>query len=139
MSGPSRDGACRTEAIGRVTEAALCMGRGAQKRGERCPRSQTLCRSVGVGTVFIFGVQRDGIDTGDHTFTAALFSWSPRHLISISFLSSPAWGLTLYIRWKALSRKIFDSGFSFVINEGMVVNSVICRPGELECLIAVPN
>lgn len=67
--------------------------------------SQTLC---GRGEDrFHFGVQRDGIDRGVLHITAALFSWCPRHLISISFLSSPARGLTLYIRWKASLRMIF--------------------------------
>lgn len=48
---------------------------------------------------------------GRSHITAALFSWYPRHLISISFLSSPARGLTLYIRWKAWSRMIFEWSF----------------------------
>lgn len=55
------------------------------------------------------------------------------------FPQLPARGLTLYIRWKASSRKTFDSGFSFVINEGMVVNSVVCGRGEFKCLSAMPN
>lgn len=65
---------------------------------------------------FSFGVKRDGIDTGDHTSRRRYYSRSARHLISISFLSSLARGLTLYIRWKASSRKIYD-WVPFVINK----------------------
>lgn len=68
-------------------------------------------------TRFLFWALEGWHRHGRSYITAALFSWYARHLISISFLSSPARGLTLYIGWKASLRKIFDWGFSFVMNE----------------------
>lgn len=65
---------------------------------------------VGRGIVFFWALEGWHRHGRSH-ITAALFSWYPRHLISISFLSSPAGGLTLYIGWKASLRKIFDRGF----------------------------
>lgn len=52
---------------------------------------------------------------GGSYIMAALFSWSPRHFDIHLFIFSPQFpgtGLTLYIRWKASSRRVFH-GVSF--------------------------
>lgn len=112
MSGLSRDGAGRSRPWA-VLLQRLCVWAAEPRRGENAVCSQTLCGRE--RTIFFWrseGWHRHG---GSH-ITAALLSWSARHLISISFLSSLARGLTLYIRWKASSRKIYD-WVPFVISE----------------------
>lgn len=62
----------------------------------------------GKWTIFFWRSEAWHRHGGSHIM-AALFSWSPRHFdIHLFFPSFPGPGLTLYIRRKVLSRKIFD-------------------------------